>query len=384
MGIYTDYGRFLKARQFKEYCNSGAGLWFSFSMGSQRWDTIGEETNGGEEPTNKFRPLVPPSSPNAYSPVYSWVQSFKNTPTLVKSEESLLDPSWSSSDVDPKYWSPYKENYTDASLYPYTDPFKVTQALSPSWVFWNNGDPQAIYPFNNTTSNIPSKYYPSAYIPPFSVSYLNDWSSFTPYADTSTQPTNPDDFLQYALTLHLEEGEACSLPIGLLSFIKGNAQFVSPITEEEVSQVTPGTPDAMKIFKYGAHYWKIISDISRDSLPHHILLTANVFPGDLSLDAIADVTLPVRQVSVFKFPDSLSTIITSGRYVIRRKDMNILWTDPSTGEEDSPVEGKKNLPFNCESPIDGAQSIEMIINDCLTARTRVVQQTDRYGYIIGF
>lgn len=38
MGIYTDYGRHVKAREFRNYCNSEGGLWFAFSFGSYDWE----------------------------------------------------------------------------------------------------------------------------------------------------------------------------------------------------------------------------------------------------------------------------------------------------------------------------------------------------------
>lgn len=37
MGIFTDYGRYVKAREFKKFCNSGGGLWFAFGAGGKGW-----------------------------------------------------------------------------------------------------------------------------------------------------------------------------------------------------------------------------------------------------------------------------------------------------------------------------------------------------------
>lgn len=38
MGIFTDYGRYVKAREFKKFCNSGGGLWFAFGSGGKGWN----------------------------------------------------------------------------------------------------------------------------------------------------------------------------------------------------------------------------------------------------------------------------------------------------------------------------------------------------------
>ena len=108
MGIYTDYGRFQKAREFKEYCNSGAGIWFAFSMGSPRWDkVIHREIQNQENEENSIDILnVPPSSPTAYSPLYRWFASYKGgenideTAPLQVQEMSLLDRSFCS-DYEP-------------------------------------------------------------------------------------------------------------------------------------------------------------------------------------------------------------------------------------------------------------------------------------------
>ena len=51
-------------------------------------------------------------------------------------------------------------------------------------------------------------------------------------------------------------------------------------------------------------------------------------------------------------------------------------------------QNRVNIPYNFFNPLDPnnveAPTIEMLINDFMTARKRDVQQTDRYGYIIGF
>ena len=39
MGIFTDYGRYVKAREFKKFCNSGGGVWFAFGAGGHQWNT---------------------------------------------------------------------------------------------------------------------------------------------------------------------------------------------------------------------------------------------------------------------------------------------------------------------------------------------------------
>jgi hypothetical protein len=404
MGIYSDYGRFMKARVFRDWCNSNTGIWFAFSTGSPRWDTLIEDSTSGQTVS---RPFVPPSSPAPYTPLYRWFASYKGA-DLVDQEFALLDRSFGTS--EPNGTAPFwpDNNFLDqnADLYPTTD-------YTPAYNMYGEG---VIGATNNTLtsewnpSGTQSPLYPSPTIPTFATSYRADWESYCNNYNYSSDPFNPDapeptdesQFDSYAHNYHIYNGInkngsdelIRSLPLGLLSFIRGQAMFVEPIDEPD----SPDSSENLRIFKYGAHYWKIITDanINRDKLPHFVLLTVNVFPNELAQSSLVEQQLPVRQVSVFKFPDYLASewglnqSSPRSKLVIRRENINIV-TTPSIGnlfQSLSTPSTLKNIPFNCESPLDPNQStngsIELLINDYMTARHRVVQQTDRYGYIIGF
>lgn len=78
MGIFTDYGRYVKAREFKKFCNSGGGLWFAFGTGGKAW-------------TQLDMPKAPPCNDRQNSQ-----QNQDDTPT----DEDSTVPSGS---VQPKY-----------------------------------------------------------------------------------------------------------------------------------------------------------------------------------------------------------------------------------------------------------------------------------------
>jgi hypothetical protein len=416
MGIYTDYGRFAKARQFKDWCNSGAGIWFGFGMGSPEWDKIITDS----EDQGLGRPNVPPSSPNLYSPLYRWFTSYKAdqgaTPpvTLAPQELSLIDRS---------YWGT-TENVWPTNEVVKNNPDIPSLSSSPSLGFYNenSADPQfppteAVYcNYEEDTNQGYRLLFPQ--VPVFPQVYPTDWSDHidtyesTSGFDPSVEPTDPAKYKDFAYNYHLYYSESHCLsgsgnllygaPLGFLAFIQGSAQFVEPVEDDSSTEAI----DNIRKFKYGNHYWRIVQESSiRQSmgdmkLPHHILLTVSVFPNELARSSLVELELPVRQVSVFKFPDSLAstlgvdtTPIPRSNQVIRRDSLNMIYhklndTTIITRSPDSST--RKNIPFHVFTPLDPDDqqtqkpTIEMIINDFMTARKRDVQQTDRYGYIIGF
>lgn len=422
MGIYSDYGRFMKARQFKEWCNSGAGIWFGFGLGSPRWDDV--ITYSDDNNNTVLKAFVPPSSPAAFTSVYRWFRSEKGIPQeaegddlLSESEMSLLDRSFGNPSIEGDVSNPpYYPSDDDIRESFYLDGIGLPEpnsGLVPSICKLGQFDTQDYSHFNlssHNLDNIESNYYPSLSIPPFSVAYEKDWMDicnkiagsnldFSHMEDLSNHiPSDPEEYEAYSYAKHVytDGGFKFNPPLGLLSFIQGTAKFVVPVEESEAGM--------QATFKYGSHYWKVVSDndISRITLPHHILLTVNVFPNELSGDSISEQTLTVRQVSVFKFPLGLKPI-GNGRAerVFRRNIIDFVHGKYTGGsdliERNNGTISVVHIPFNCEDPLNpdpvdentgnpdnNNSTIELLINDFMTARKRVVQQTDRYGYIIGF
>lgn len=405
MGIYTDYGRFMKARQFKEWCNSGAGIWFGFGLGSPEWDNIITDDGRG-------RPNVPPSSPNLYSPLYRWFTSYKEehgaTPpaTLAPQELSLIDRS---------YWGTTDGEWPDDSTV-ISNPNLPPSQSSPSLGFYKtptDSNP-SFFNYENRESNDFTLLFPQ--VPVFPQSYEDDWSGIgkpidvynsTSNFDPDVEPTDPSQYKDFAYNYHLYYSDYnysgsnfFGAPLGFMSFIQGSAQFVEPLEDDSSTE----SIDNIRKFKYGNHYWKIVPDSDIESLmgenplPHHILLTVSVFPNELAKSSLVELQLPVRQVSVFKFPDELVTPLgldvsplPRSNQVIMRESLNMIYhkleSDHSITKSDN-YSDHKNIPFHGFLPMDpnntNTPTIEMLINDFMTARKRDVQQTDRYGYIIGF
>lgn len=392
MGIYSDYGRFMKAREFKNWCNSGAGIWFAFSTGASCWDETGVDGT-------KTRPFVPPSSPAAYTPLYRWFESYKGS-ALMEQEMALLDRSQGST-LNPPTWpdNTYMENNKDS--FPDDD-------YSPAYCFYDDTAP--FIKVELWDGNI-TKWYPSSHIPVFSVGYKGEWGSYcsayhtSPFSPDAPEPTNESEYDAYAHKYHIYMGLNKSrggMPLGLLSMIQGSAHFVELVEEADS---TSDPLNNLRIFKYGSHYWRIVQDsqVDENKLPHFVLLTVSVFPNELALSSLVEQMLPVRQVCVFKFPDYLKDVlgldqstVPRSSQVLRRENINIVTVDPTTHEssQESTDSSVINIPFNCVNPIDpnnsgsssytGNETAELLINDFMTARKRDVQQTDRYGYIIGF
>ena len=499
MGIYTDYGRFQKAREFKDYCNSGAGIWFAFALGSPRWDYLVTkniqvpDSNNPNTTTSSVTdiPNVPPSAPAAYTPLYRWFASYKEgeaidatdlkNDLLQPQEMSLIDRSYaipSVNDTQSKQWpdnnqveSDAKDNKPDIYLEPTiatlnqslidggSDPVDFGFNSDPKYsVDSNPWDPQPDVTDTWYKSPRDIALYPSPSIPAFPVTYIQDWKDAIQKAqedliiqgnplylfyqdgaegpnDSWIEPNDSTKFESWAYMYHMSQTRTNSTtaginenpkarPLGLYSFIQGQARFVEPIDEEDAGS------SSIAAFKYGSHYWKIVKEdqINENNLPHHILLTVSVFPNELSDSSIVENKLPVRQVAVFKFPDCVLEQIPelipetdgapiSRRFQVLKRDRFHIYRPGDTAPqidkphknnpndtENSPVWDSDNnkrqiyIPFNCDSvlnpnPVDENPSetyvhlrgtAEMLINDVMTARTKDVQQTDRYGYIIGF
>lgn len=386
MGIYTDYGRFMKAREFKNWCNSGAGIWFGFGMGSPRWDYEVLLPDG-----TRSKPNVPTSSPAAYTPLYRWFATYKDSDwdgsvdVLAQQEYTFIDGSaiieTEEAPATPPTLKTNSELFDDALTFPPDD-----NVLSPSLNFLDTPSAIVSDPWQDSFKETPDPEYPSPSIPVFPQSYYNDWEGhLSDYDGTNPSiPTDPTQYSKYSYNKHFYDVEGRNVPMGFLSFIQGKAVFVEPIEGEDLN-------NSLKTFKYGAHYWRIVpeEEISATHLPHHILLTVNVFPNELILDSIAERYLLVRQVAVFKFPDYLESDLhldlsplPRSNQVIRAKDINFKYLG---GSDES---GKINIPFNCYDVLDPNNTdnptAEMLINDFMSGRKRDVQQTDRYGYIIGF
>lgn len=80
MGIFTDYGRYVKAREFKKFCNRDGGLWFAFASGGHTW-------------TTEDMPKAPPC----------WSRQHVEDSTTPDSDGSGSTPSTPSGSTNPKY-----------------------------------------------------------------------------------------------------------------------------------------------------------------------------------------------------------------------------------------------------------------------------------------
>lgn len=386
MGIYTDYGRYMKARNFRQWAMSGAGIWFGFGIGSPRWDF---QVSNGVQPV----PNVPTSAPAAFTSLYRWFTSYKgidpNTGDLNASEYALIDTSYIEDDATLQPLSPIPTKPTNAEIKQDYETVPTDElSVGVQYLTTSGGVSIDNHLWDSTAPSVSQMNYPSPFMPPFPAGYMHDWDVLKQYYNATPQlpPSDPSEYEAYAYWTHFND--SILNPLGFLAFIQGAVHFVEPL-DGDVAQSPENT---LKTFKYGANHWRIVpeSEISLNKLPHHVLLTVNVFPNDLSEDDIAEQYLHVRQVSVFKFPDSVLNDIPAlaldniprSAQVLRRKDC---WFTANTLHP-FPPSGVTRIPYGFDAaPSTGSsQYAEMLINDYMTARIRTVQQTDRYGYIVGF
>lgn len=148
-------------------------------------------------------------------------------------------------------------------------------------------------------------------------------------------------------------------PKGLLGFLRAYVSYVSPYRE--------GMDDSLGTFLYGGSKWVYVEE---SSFPTNVFVSALIpFPGQSFIsDYDIDIGLKVRQISVFRCPD---------RLVSNFEGQNLLRYDQSSIFEEVP-----SAPVSLVDPPHFYSG--MLINDYVLTQPRVMNQVDRFGYLIGF
>ena len=129
---------------------------------------------------------------------------------------------------------------------------------------------------------------------------------------------------------------------------------------------------------YGAHKWKTLDDEEAEKVnAHHILITCTVFPRDLHADEIVESEMNVRQVQVYHL-NKVEGLTHSGDTKLDKDKI------PHSVKNINCYFKSLETTFPEGSIIIDDNKIELLINDFMSQRIRKVNQSDRYGFIIGF
>lgn len=381
MAIYTNYGRFLKAKKFKESLEKYGETYMLFGLGNPRWDA--------EEPQSM--PIAPYNtsilSDNTENNqfyddhVCQYFSGDSNaTPTVVNGEvqsgtyiekcKSLVPPF-------PCIWSYPSAGENDFILEVGTH--KVTQENyqnhcikkndSNEFVLYNNGVLVGVIELPSVNS--------------LNIQYFTE---------------------MYIRGIALENG-ITKPPVGLLGAVKCDINFVKDIGAEDGALYTGD----INQFWYGDRYWEIVSvdesDVDRyidkapaqEIYPHHLIFTATVNPRVLCEELNIDQYLVPRQIAIVtreRTPEIVRGETPAGDEIVYAKGKNFYraysnvfnFGQYATGEAHE-VGDILNFTLPCT---DGSSKtypdgeFKFLLNDYIRGQIRQVHTIDRFGYVVGF
>lgn len=421
MAIYTNYGRYIKAKHFKEMIQSQGALYMVLGFGNPKWDNMesfGDESLNTEENVQKM-PIAP----------YNTDIITKDTTEMPSSLNQFFDDKvqqvflYSSGNTNNKEVSIYNgkpckgldgvdDTSTGELMYKYKN---LVPPFPCIWHSESGTDP--LITDSTVTQNTYENYYITedgndGYL-------LNNIISGTSVPITWPSQSSPlaDVERQYFSELALR-GESISNgnfhPAGILGAVKCTVSFVKDVGTE-FDRIEP---NGNAFFWYGDRYWQIVNaddeDIDRyiteydpsdnaDNTqviyPHHLVVRAMIPPSTFTGELRFDQHLIAREIALFtkkqrpssnpgEAPEVLKPsyrvsdcIFNFGQYY---KDSNDHWNV-------DPGDNKQVLNFTLPCTIDGRTypgdeyDFKFILHDYIRGGgVRHPHSMDLISYIIGF
>ena len=370
MGIFSDVGRFFKAREFKKYMESEGGAWMAFGIGSENWDYFVKDK------TNNSVMNIPVATPRSSSSMKEWIAKDRgildvSQLILNPNERIFLDTSYiKENETIPDYEQiPNRLDQKDIPRKLYLTESSTTADFTT--IDYDNieveTDEQKIKSIKNPT-------FPQCYIRDFkgdNGEWLIDFN-----VDRKTKPSDHTLYHRWAKSILVKDSITNKNPLGFLSLVKADVQFVK-LADESVNK-SDESVNNMNIFMYGSHKWKTINDEEAEKInAHHILITCTVFPRDLHDDEIVESEMNVRQVQVYHL-NKIEGLTHSGDTKLGKDEI------PNSVRNINCYFKSLETTFPEGSIVINDNKIELLINDFMSQRIRKVNQSDRYGFIIGF
>lgn len=417
MAIYTQYGRYLKAKQFKELIESQGETYMLFGLGNPQWDN---------SDNNQSIPIAPYSAEVMRSPdnintnqfydnnANVWFNDKANNVSIQTINCGLPD---STSAGTPKY------NYFCRRLVP---PFPC--------IYTSNEKDETVLTATDGTEVSQSTYHDYYITKQEDNTYvLRSVSdiSFNPVVIEKPQDTSVS--IQYFTEAYIRGKSILSgikAPVGLLGAVKCKIDFVKDIGGENDNLYT-GDIDQ---FWYGDRYWQIVNpnendlignagtyietgdeESKQDIYPHHIIFTATINPRTLCEEINIDQYLVPRQIALFtrkkklKF-DNDAHIEYSGdteNYSLNYEEgplyyrayENVFNLGQYSEQEiagtsfDALRDKLLNFTLPCQCDPNGVLpngyttpngEFKFLLNDYIRGQVRENHTADRFGYVVGF
>lgn len=418
MAIYTNYGRFLKAKYFKENLENNNETYMVLGMGDPDWDSnrlslpiapynssitnrsnlLSDFTDSAEVNQffdNRLAMYFVSNSATVENPLSKYNTILPKFPCLWKYDETPEEPGILIVGGEPQI--PNKDDYYKYYIKKDGNDYKLCEIGSSN---------EETISYNSINDDVSREYFAELYLRGMAIE--NNWI------------TTP----------------------GLLGAIKCKIEFVKDIGASETNYT-----GGLDQFYYGDRYWEVVHDAdlayysdfekahgldSNEQLkdkvnfnyPTHLLISTLVNPGYLMQDLNFDQHLCARQIAICTSPKVTNAenkpvegltyyragdyIFNFGQYVAIKSGDSIHYEKPSTTDVYNPITFTESVslpenkildftlpykfndagtilyPTEADLSTSAARKFNFILHDYILGNRRDAHSADRIGYVIGF
>lgn len=385
MAIYTNYGRYLKAKLFKEAIESQGSAYMLLGLGNPQWDVSGSNQSITIAPYNTSIISQADASNNQFydANVCSYFQV-----GTTQTNSALVNGVIDTSSAEGKYLN------------------KVKNLVAPFPCIWTGeGSDEATLAFGSGVT-VNQNAYQNAYI-----KYDDNQYKLCTTSDSNGQvieiPADDSIEKQYFAEMLLRGSSIVGAnalpgniyPVGLLGAIKCSISFVKDIGFGENNHYTGDISQ----FWYGDRYWEIVnpdesdldnyiedgegSDGTQEIYPHHLVFTATVNPRTLYPILNIDKSIVPRQIAIYTKTNNGGTSLP---ICYRANEYYFNFGQFDEVPSNDTVYADKLLNFTLPCTIDAMQypddpnRFRFVLNDYIRGQVRDDRSVDRFGYVIGF
>ena len=417
MAIYTQYGRYLKAKQFKEMLEDKYEAYMLFGLGNPKWTDSNENQPMPFGPHNTNILLYETSTTNQFydANVQQYFTDGNTTEPFVSYSKPITEYARKVAEllpVFPAIWYKY-EPPKDQETQPQTDMFTISNDVDidlmqyQKYYIKHNGDNFRLYKINDNPDGINNVTIPST---PIAKMYFAEL---------------------YLRGLAIENH--IMAPVGLLGAIKCNLSLVRDLGVDE-SKYT----GLQSQFWYGDRYWEIVNpnDTSLEDYikykdesgnlsasgvaeyyPTHLLFTSMINPRNLCDDLNIDNCIAPQQLAIYIRKKHYNTdtnayengkpyyrvdgnnIFNFGQYTADSiKDYNIKYIQAARAyqlqcTDNKPLNEKyifnftlpdENHKYNYDDPKLNDGEFKLLLHDYIKGQIRENHSIEKIGYIVGF
>lgn len=391
MAIYTNYGRYLKAKLFKEAIESQGAAYMLLGLGNPQWDVSGSNQSITIAPYNTS--IISQADVNTNQFYDANVCSYFQAGTT-QINAALVNGVINTSSTEGKYLN------------------KVKNLVAPFPCIWTGDSVEGSDPAEcgaqltfGSGITVPQNSYQNYYVKYDDNQYKlcttsgsNEQTIEIPADDSIEKQYFAEMLLRGSSIVGANALPENIYPVGLLGAIKCSISFVKDIGFGNNNHYTGDISQ----FWYGDRYWEIVnpdesdldnyieddedSDGTQKIYPHHLVFTATVNPRTLYPNLNIDKSIVPRQIAIYtKATDSgtsLPVCYRANEYYFNFGQFNSSFGPTSYAD--------RILNFTLPCTVDTMQypndpnRFRFVLNDYIRGQVRDDRSVDRFGYVIGF